>query len=88
MPVIELEDKELHEIMESIANTWTWAKANPLLVKISNQIKEQLPEQPQQQMRRYTVTGRVNGDGVIEDPTVESEPINDTVMGSDFANRN
>jgi hypothetical protein len=61
MTILNLEDQEIHEIMETLANIWSWTKANPLLVKISNQIKEQ-----QDGLRLHSVSGTVGEDGTFK----------------------
>lgn len=59
MPLLELTDEEINLILDHVANTMSWAKANQLLIKISQQVQAQ-------QMKRHTVNARVGADGSLQ----------------------
>jgi hypothetical protein len=46
MPIVELDDQEWQQVMNWIATRVTWAEANPLLMKIGNQLRQQQPTAP------------------------------------------
>jgi hypothetical protein len=45
MPIVELDDQEWQQVMAIIA-TASWRDANPLLMKIGNQLRQQTPAAP------------------------------------------
>jgi hypothetical protein len=46
MPTIELTDDELQKVMRIISTKEVWSEANPLLMKISQQLQKQYPQGP------------------------------------------
>jgi hypothetical protein len=40
MPTIELDDQELGIVMDNIANTMPWIRANPILAKLTKQLQQ------------------------------------------------
>lgn len=58
MPILDLDDRELQQITDHIANTMVWIRAQPLLLKIGQQIAAQ-----QQGTKMQSMAGRVGGDG-------------------------
>jgi hypothetical protein len=46
MPTIDLTDDELQKVMRIISTKEVWSEANPLLMKISQQLQKQYPQQP------------------------------------------
>jgi hypothetical protein len=45
MPIVDMEDQEWQQVMAIIA-TAPWRDANPLLMKIGNQLRQQTPAAP------------------------------------------